>query len=264
MAKKKQEWEDQKIDLTEERWDEIAEGVLRYRLPDNEPVRRIITGRRNRKVGAFYSWKMRAHVVHESDGEERCARTFDVDSEVTAFFGQPETLKITVPDRPRPERYTPDFLVYRGDNEVRVEFKRLIDIRPPKPKRKNDERGWRVWRKAFETRRHLRVARDAYAKAKLGWKLVLDVDIARQGDPETVDEIVRNGGRPIESHHLKRLLDHLRASPGSVAPLSECEALLDGVEFARGDVLARIQERRISIDLLSPIEPDTLVHIVRH
>ena len=38
MAKKRRlGWEDQKIDLAPEEWEEIAEGVLRFRLPDNEP-----------------------------------------------------------------------------------------------------------------------------------------------------------------------------------------------------------------------------------
>ena len=98
MPKKKTDWEDDAVDLLDEDWKEIAPGVDCFRLFDNEPVRRIITGHRNQKVGAFYSWKMGANVAHESDGEERCARTLDVHPAVNAFFGQPETLLISTDD----------------------------------------------------------------------------------------------------------------------------------------------------------------------
>ena len=84
MARAPLHVEDEKIALSEEKWLSIADGVKQFSLPGNEAVRRIITGRRNGKVGGFYSWKNRAHVMHESDGEERCARVLDVHSAVTA------------------------------------------------------------------------------------------------------------------------------------------------------------------------------------
>ena len=140
----------------------------------------------------------------------------------------------------------------------------MVDIWPPKPADDNDERGWLIWNEAKETRRHLRVARDAYRSAGLIWAPVTDVCLAKMADPETVDEVVANGGRPLDPHLLKRLLDHLRASPDGSAPLKQCEEVIGETEFPRGDVLARIQERHIWIDLHAPITPATVVHLVRN
>lgn len=261
--KKKRSWEDQKVELAEEVWEPIAPGVERFRLPGNEPVRRIITGRRNGKVGGFYSWKMLAHVAHESDGEEWCARVLDVHPAVTAFFGQPETLRIEVEGQKQPERYTPDFLAFFGEYPVRLEFKWRSELQPPKPQRKDDERGWLIWRKAAKMRRHLRIASDAYHRAGLIWKLVTDDRLAAMADRETVDEIVRNGGRPIEPTDLQKLIARLMRSPDEGAPLSECEDLLATADFPRGDILARVQERVIAIDLQRPIMPSTHIHLIR-
>jgi hypothetical protein len=84
LAAKSSNWQNEPVELLDERWETIGPGVERFRLPGNEPVRRIITGHRPAKVGAFWSWKNGSHVAHESAGEEWCARIFEVDSRITA------------------------------------------------------------------------------------------------------------------------------------------------------------------------------------
>ena len=110
----------------------------------------------------------------------------------------------------------------------------------------------------------LREAKAAYERAKRIWVLITDVRLSATADPETVDEIVANGGRPIEPGACSRLLDHLKQSPNGSAPLAECERVIGESEFPRGDVLARIQERLIWIDLKQPITPETAVHLVKN
>jgi hypothetical protein len=227
-----------------------------------ESVRRIITGRRRNKVGAFYSWKNHAHVMHDSDGEERVARLFEVHRVVRAFFGQPETLRIRVDGQRRPEMYTPDFLVFFDETPVRVEFKYEQELRPPRCEDPDDERALYLEAKAAKLRRHLRIAADAYRRAGLVWMLITDVRLAAAADPDTVDEIVANGGRPMEESQLRRLLALLGSrEPGSVT-LAECEEAVRQCPFPRGDVLARIQERHISIDLCRPISETSAVNLV--
>lgn len=124
----------------DEGWETLAEGVDRWRPPAGGPARRLITGRMNRRVGGFWSWKNRAHVVHESCGEERCARTFEVHPGVAAYRSQPETLRVDV-GQARPLVYTPDFLVDFDGVEVFVEYKPLGKLHAPAPLGKWDERG---------------------------------------------------------------------------------------------------------------------------
>lgn len=249
--------EDEKIDLATAVWKTIAPGVERFRLPSGEPVRRIITGRKTSKVGGFYSHKNRGHVVHESDGEELCARVLEVHWAVRSFAGQPETLRIQVEDRD-PEIYTPDFLADIGGLEIRIEFKWWKDLWPPRPL-DGDARAVEVWEAAAETRRHLRAARDAYRRADLLMLAVTERHLKAMADLAVVDEIVANSGRPIDPEDRERLLRHLRAGPSS---LIDCEECLRNSEFPRGDVLSRIPERLLRIDLYSPIGPETIVSLV--
>lgn len=255
------ELDDEAVALAPEEWERIAPGIYRFRLPNDEPVRRIITGRRNGKVGGFYSQKNCAHVVHESDGEEWCARVLDVHPAIRKFFGQPETLQIRI-DASQPLRYTPDFIADVGGIDVRIEFKWYADLHPPEPQDRSDERGWRRWEEAAEMRRRLRTVRDAYRSAGLLWLPVTDVDLVRMADRETLDEIVRNGGRPIDADDRARLVRLLRRRRGEGVTLAECEGALRKSEFPRGDVLARVQERLIRINLHEPITPESLVHLV--
>ena len=264
MAKQRaRSWDDRKIRLSPERWVPIAEGVRCFRMPGREPVRRIITGRRNNYVGGYYSWKMQAHVIHESEGEEKYARLLDLHPDVTAFFGQPETLLIQKDESLPPERYTPDFLVQFGAHEIRVEIKRDEDINPPKPDRKDDYRALRRWENADETKRHLAVAQQAYQDAGLFWTLVTDLDLAKMAKLETLDEVVANLGRPLPVEAWERLSAFLLAQPAMTATLGECERALADRDFARGDILSRIPERRLRINLLQDIGPATPVTLIQ-
>lgn len=255
-------WEAESLALAEPHWERLVPGVERFRLPGNEPVRRIITGRKANRVGGLYSWKNAGHVVHESVGEERVARLLEVHQSVTEYFGQPETLRVTLDGEVGSFEYTPDFLVLMGHAEIRVEYKRLCDIRPETPA-PGDERGMRRYRKAALMRHRLRLVRDAYTRCGLTWDLWTDVDVAGMADPDVVDEILANSGRPITAADLERLLAILRNSPEQTATMAECEAALEDTDFARGDILSRITERLIAIDLFEPIGPDTPVKLTR-
>jgi hypothetical protein len=253
------DWEDEKIRLASENWETIAPGVEIFRLPSGEPVRRIITGRRSVKVGGFYSHKNGRHVVHESDGEEWCARVLEVHSDVRSFSGQPETLRIKVDGKPRPQRYTPDFLADIGGMDVRIEFKWWADLWPPKAVGNDSRAHWR-WLKAIVVRQRLRNARDAYRRVGMLMAVITERELQEMADKATVDEIVANAGRPIGHGDRDRLLEHLRAH--RVSSIRDCEATLRESEFPRGDILSRIPERLIQIDLRAPISPETLVTLV--
>lgn len=254
------DWEDQQVGILADQWEVIGPGVKRFRLPGNEPVRRIITGRRNGRVGALYSWKNGGHVAHESSGEERLARVLEVHPSVTAYFGQPETILFECKGAKAPIRYTPDFLVLFGRAELRVEYKRLIDIRPPKP-RPGDERAHYRFIKAALMRKKLRLVRDAYGRCGVRWTIFTDVDVAAMADLDTVDDLIANAGRPVELADLRRLTDFLRSRPHFEATLGECEEVLRDLEFPRGDILARVPERVIEIDLMAPVMGSTIVRL---
>lgn len=260
MVKLSKSWEGEPVELAEPRWERLAQGIERFRLPGNEPVRRIITGRKANRVGGFYSWKNAGHVVHESVGEERVARLLEVHPSATQFFGQPETLRVTDDADGSSFEYTPDFLVRMGNAELRVEYKWFRDIRPAKPSA-DDERALRRYRKAARMRQRLRLVRDAYARCGITWDLWTDVDLKRMADADVVDEILANSGRPISSQDLDRLISKLRNSPDQSATMAECEAVLVDAEFARGEVLSRITDRIVEIDLFDPIGPETIVRL---
>jgi hypothetical protein len=270
MRLRNEEWTDEELSVREGdgEWETIAPGVERMRLPDNDPVRKIVTGRRNNRVGKIFSHKMGVHVAYESDHSGKMADLLDVHHLVPKFWGEPETLRIKLTgDRIDPFGnesmiYTPDYLVPLSDVPVRFEFKMLSDIRPKKPKKANDVRGWLMWEEAKKTRRRLRIARQAYQDAGLVWALMTDVDLKAIADEETVFQIVANSGVDIDEDDRDRLLAALRHVDGKCLPLGECEALIKNSEFPRANILARIPERLLRIDLTEEITTDTLVHLL--
>ncbi|MBE7731672.1 TnsA endonuclease N-terminal domain-containing protein [Devosia faecipullorum] len=262
MVSQNNSWENEQVETLAENWEQLAPGIQRFRLPGNEPVRRIITGRRAGKVGAFWSWKNRAHVAHESSGEEHCARVLEVHPDVTAYFGQPEQIRFQVEGERRPVRYTPDFLIRFGSRELRVEYKFYDDIRPPRPDSDHDEAGWYRFAKAEKTRRRLALVAMAYRDCGIDWQLFTERDLDALASRATVDEIVANAGRPLEPADLARLVSFLAAAPGHTASMADCCMQLEASEFPRGDVLARMPERLVSIDLHETIGDDTPVTLL--
>lgn len=262
MAPRSSSWENEPIEILEDRWETLAPGIERFRLPGNEPVRRIITGRRAAKVGAFWSWKNEAHVAHESAGEEWCARIFEVHPRITAYFGQPEKLRITIEGQKRPVIYTPDFRVMFGFRELLLEYKRLEDIAPPAPQDPRDQRGLDRNIKAAKMRRRLRLVRDAYRRCGIPWRLITNLDLAAMANKRTADEIIANCGRPAADEDIDRLAAFLTTMPDRTAPMVECCRLLHASEFPRGDLLARIPERLLSIDLHAEIDDETPVSLL--
>lgn len=259
MVRLKEEIESSKLELLDESWSEIGDNVEIFRLPGNEPVRRIITGRRTQKTGGFWSWKNMAHVVHESGGEEFCARVLELHPYVEFFFGQPEKIRFAVDGADRKAVYTPDFLIVSGNRNLRVEFKYHQDVRPPRPVRDDDEHGWNRFYKAARLRARLRDVRAAYRRAGLRWILITDVRLASLVRPATIHEIVANCGRPIAQSDESALLDFLARQPHRTASLAECEQQLSVSDFPRGDILSRIPERMLKISLNAPISGETRV-----
>jgi hypothetical protein len=115
--------------------------------------------------------------------------------------------------------------------------------------------------KAAETRERLRRAREAYRGTGRVWMLMTEREVGGCACPEVVDEIVANAGRPIDPNDLGRLRTFLAASGGAAA-MGDCEETLRAAEFPRGEILSRIAERLVAIDLHAPITPDTLVRLV--
>ncbi|MET3897165.1 hypothetical protein ABIB57_001102 [Devosia sp. UYZn731] len=262
MAQQSSHWENERIEILDERWETLAPGVDRFRLPGNEPVRRIITGHRAAKVGAFWSWKNGAHVAHESAGEEWCARIFEVHPRITAYFGQPEKIRIFVEGQKRPFIYTPDFRVMFGYSELLLEYKVFEDIAARPPQDPRDQPGVERYLKAAKMRRRLRLVREAYSRCGIPWRLITDRDLAALASKRTADEIIANCGRPATSEDIDRLAAFLSAMTNRTASMAECCGQLHASEFPRGDVLARIPERLLSIDLHAQIDDDTPVSLV--
>jgi hypothetical protein len=201
------EWRDQFVPPRDSdgEWETIASGVQRLRFAGNDPVRNIVTGRRNMKVGGFFSYKMGAHVDHEGDHEGMLAALFEVHPLIKAFWGQPESLKINLDgdiikeaDETSSIIYTTDFLTIIAAQELRWEFKMLSDLRPPPPKSPDDHRGWNKWEDAKKLRQRLRIVRQAYRDAGLIWVLFTDADLLAMANSQTVGEIVASGGTDIE------------------------------------------------------------------
>jgi hypothetical protein len=255
------EWADERLNEITEKWEQLAPGVKRWRLPGIEPVRQILTGRRNNRVGLLWSYKMGMHIAQESDHEGFLGDRFEVDHRIHAYFGQPEKLKIEV--GPKDEiTYTSDFLCFVASHEVRFEFKLLSALRPHRPTRASDEQGWHKWGKAKELRKRLRRIRQAYRDAGLPWILVTDADLPAMGAEETVGDIIANGGTDIAPDDMNRLISALSARPDHAMPLGSAEDLIKESEFPRGAILARIPERVIHIDLLKPIDSDTKIIMI--
>jgi hypothetical protein len=256
----KNNWENQGLKQRREVWQPLVPGVERLRLPGNEPVRRIITGHRPLKVGAFWSWKNDQHVAHESAGEERCARIFEMHGSVTAYFGQPEQIRFLVEGKEKPVRYTPDFLVMLGHRELRVEYKPYDLVKPPAPANDNDEEAMYRFEKARKLRQRLAMVAMTYQKCGIDWQLITDRDLDQMASKSTIDEIVANAGRPIDPADGERLIAFLAAQGGS-APMAQCAEQLHHSDFPRGEILSRIPERVLAIDLHAPIDDETIVSL---
>jgi hypothetical protein len=92
--------------------------------------------------------------------------------------------------------------------------------------------------------------------------LMTDVDLKAIADERTVFQIVANSGVDIDEDDKERLLAALRHADGKFLRLGECEALVKTSEFPRANILARIPERLLRIDLTEEITTDTLVHLL--
>jgi len=253
VSKTLTEWESQEqVPNVPDDWHDIAPGAKYRTLSARQRVG--LKGRRGAKVGAFYSWKNLAHIPHMVLAEERCARTLDVHPDVISYEGRPEEIELEVPGLPGLRKYTPSFLVQYRTETVRLQYCRLPDLRTTgNPKSQ---------RRAESQRLLFQAVQEVYRRIGWHWILFTDEDIADVADPETVDEIVANGGRPIDPMLWELLEEHLRKSPDGV-PLLECEELIRSrSSFPRGDILARVQERRIWVDLKRPISPTTIIRLV--
>jgi hypothetical protein len=256
------------IDQIDGEWQDLAPGVRRKAFAGNDPVRRILTGHRDREVGGFWSYKMNAHAAHESESLERRAFALqECHPKVEAFYGQPEAIEIRVDDErvsPRGRkivRYFLDDLSIIGGLEVRMEIKPLELLQPAKKCDPDDERGVRRHERAAKLRRKLRLVRQAYRLSGLVWMPLTEREMDAVSHPDVVEDIVSNGGREIDGDDLARVCAALAASPDRRLPMHHCEELVRASDFPRGALLARIPERVLSIDLREPIDDATMVQL---
>jgi hypothetical protein len=247
----------QRSDRADEKWVRIHPDVEIFR-PEDGPARDVLDGRRTLVVTGYFSYKMMSHVPCEGRGEEKVARTLDCIHLAKRFYGQPESIRFSVDPNIGTESYTPDFGVQFDRGYVRFEYKRLEDLWPPLPDPK-DEYALLCWTEAEQMRAKLRRVREACRRAGLPWVLLTDVELAKAASISVVNELVANFGRPIAEDDLGRLRAELSHS-GSL-PLGKCEELIREGEFPRGELLSRVPENQISLDLREPISVDTIVHI---
>ncbi|MHC2462421.1 hypothetical protein [Bradyrhizobium embrapense] len=257
-----------KFDQIEGEWQELAPGVRRKAFEGSEPVRRILTGHRDREVGGFWSYKMNAHAAHESEGWERRGFALqECHTKVRAFYGQPEALEIRVDDEhvsPRGKkivRYFLDDLSVIGGLEVRMEFKPLELLQPAKKLDPNNERSVHRHKKAGKLRRKLRLVRQAYRLSGLVWMLLTEREMDAMSHPDVIEDIISNGGREIDGEDLARVCAALVAAPDRQLPMHRCEELVHKSDFPRGALLARIPERVLCVDLREPIDEATMVRL---
>jgi hypothetical protein len=257
-----------KFDQTEGEWEHLAPGVRRKVFPGVEPVRRIITGHRDREVGGFWSYKMNQHVPHESEGWER--RGFALQEchrDVDAFYGQPEALEIRVDGDTvcaggkKIVRYVVDDLSVIRGRDVRIEFKPLLLLQPSEKLDPKDKRSVDTHERARKLRRRLRVVHQAYRLSNMFWMPVTECEMDGMANPDVVEDIISNGGRDIDGDDLARLRRALAGAPDKQLSMDRCEKLVRASEFPRGAILARIPERILSINLLEPITEKTMVHL---
>jgi hypothetical protein len=258
--------EDDEPDPGNDDWQELAPGIRRLTLPDNAPVRELITGHRDRKVGALWSYKMGRHMPHESEGFElRGIKLQEVHKDVERYFSQPEKLEIRVDD----ERITGDgseIITYTVDTltvirgfEARFEYKPFSKLQPKRKLDPGRPRSIIEHERASKLRRKLRIVRQAYRILGELWLPLTERELDAMGNPDTVDDIIANGGRDIDPEDLARLRFALSRAPGYQLPLKHCEELVHASEFPRGAILARIPERVLSISLVDCITPDSLI-----
>jgi hypothetical protein len=266
MSYSDSEWDDEPSIPIDENWCSLIPGVRRYSLEGNVSVRAILTGHRDREVGGFWSYKMRAHIPHESeDWERRGIKIQEVDTRVKRYHGQPEQLEIRVEGEAIREdgseviTYTPDSLFEIASIEARAEFKPLEMLWPSRKLDPDDPISVRTHEKARKLRRKLRIVQRAYRASGLLWLLFTERELDGMGDRHVVDDIVSNGGREIDQEDLGRLCSTLNLAPGRRLPLGQCEELIRSSEFPRGAILARIPERVVSISLFEPITSDSLI-----
>lgn len=260
------EWADEPSKSVDENWCSVAPGVRRLALKGNAPVRAILTGHRDREVGGFWSFKMRSHIPHESeDWERRGIKRQEVDFRVERYYGQPERLEIRVDgeairqDGSEVITYTVDTLVEIAGVEVRFEFKPREMLQPSRKLDPDDPKSVREHERARKLRRKLRIVQQAYRASGLLWALLTERELNGMGNPDTIDDIISNGGREIDREDLGRLCSTLNLAPGRCLPLGQCEELVRSSDFPRGAILARIPERVLSVSLFEPITPDTQV-----
>jgi hypothetical protein len=166
------------------------------------------------------------------------------------------SIRFSVDPREGTETYTPDFGVQFRYGYVRFEYKRLDDLWPvPDP---YDEYALYRCSEAEKTRAKLRRVRDAYRRARLPWVLLTDVKLARTANAAVVNELVAHFGWEIAEDDLGRLRAEL-SHRGSL-PVGHCEELIREGEFPRGQLLSRIPENVISVDLRNRVDVDTLVY----
>jgi hypothetical protein len=103
--------------------------------------------------------------------------------------------------------------------------------------------------------------RQAYRILGELWLPLTEREFDAMSNPDTVDDIIANGGRDIEPEDLGRLRFALSRAPGCQLPLKHCEELVHMSDFPRGAILARIPERVVSISLVDRITPDSLIKL---
>jgi hypothetical protein len=206
------------------------------------PVRAIVTGRRSRRTGAYFSVKCGYAVPWESGNELRAIYDAEVRTDVVRYRVQPHTLHLG--DGKGVRQYTPDLELQLIDGTIEiVEVKgRFIEDADPQYSEK------------------LNAARKVYAITGHKFR-VIEYDQCRDAQSKAVDEVqayrrvVITPGDTIAIAELFRTEDQL---PLGCISLGSGNGIVD-----RAKLCAMMVRRIVDIDLSKGLRADSMVRLIR-
>ncbi|WP_417490326.1 hypothetical protein [Maricaulis sp.] len=212
--------------------------MLLEHTPDFSPMRRVVTGRRKRPTGVFFSQKAKRHLQYES-GAERTGLLFaEFRDDVINMATQP--VKLSWRSKGHTYWYTPD----------RIEFcdgpTRIIEVKFSRNDvEEADVERWRQAAKGFEA---------------LGWEFRVEFasELKRSSRYAAVCEIVYYSCTPVSESQITRVLACFD-TPRRCLRLKALESALGSPSQTKAIVAALVVRRVLKIRPISPIGPDTLV-----
>jgi hypothetical protein len=203
------------------------------RRSDGSPIRDIATGRRNRPVGEYVSYKARIRLPHESSHEMLNHYLNEVDPEIFYMLAQPHTLRFRW--KGRDHRYTPDVELWTERGHIVREVKEAATLRQD--------------RDLIAT---LDLVGEIYQRAGFRFQVLTDKEIRTEPRLQNATLVQKYRRLQLAQETELRLLDHLDTA-GGVSTLEECARALKASAGGREFVMAMMCRRFVKIDFSRPI-----------